>query len=1759
MSPTPSDSGSGSGSSGGDDDDDDASSGGGGTEGGTGSGDGGSTGGGSSGGDTGGSTGGDSGGDSGGGDSGSGTGGVTEDGGTWGDGPGAGCFVAGTAILMGGGSRKPIEAVVLGDVVMAFDGVGELEPSTVIDVFVHHGHEVLDIDGVKTTREHPFLGADGEFKAAGLLKPGDVIIREDGAHHMIAAISAVPGRHTVYNFTVERLHTYVAGGFRVHNAKVDPIIFDLDGDGFAFTGTDSPNAVMFDIVGDGFMHAVSWMEAGDGVLAYDANLDGVVNDGTEISFTQYVDGAQTDLEGLVAFDSNGDGMLTSADAEWSKFGVWQDINQDGVTDDGEFLSLDDMGITSIVLSSDGVERDLGNGAMSHGTGTFTNADGQAGSFADASLEISASSVRLADGGATIRAENVPDAYLVIDTTGVTVSFSHGTKATGADAADAFSGAGASESMYFYGFGGDDVLTGGSANDLLEGGDGNDTISGNAGHDLIVGGAGADTLDGGAGVDTVSYKDSAAGVSVDLATNTVSGGSAEGDQISGFENAVGSEFADTLAGDGGANALQGLDGDDELRGEGGDDILSGGQGNDTLLGGGGNDTYVIAFGDAGAVIYDYDIETTVTEERYLAGYDGATAVYGTRTTTTRALVDGGSDDVIRFAGTVTADEVSARARGDDLIVTLHDDFDGDGTETANAVAVAQNGLLANHRIERLTFADGTSIALAAALLGTEAAEAMAGTVGDDTILSGAGDDTITGGDGNDDILAGTGNDIIDGGVGNDRIWAGFGDDTLDGGAGDDLLSGGGGNDWFVGGAGADTLDGGDGVDTVDYSASAAAITVDLAAGTGAGGDAGGDTLSDVENVIGTAFDDTLTGSDAANTLDGGAGNDVLNGGAGDDVLIGGSGADTLDGGAGVDMASYETAASGVRVHTGDMASNTGDAAGDTYTGIEGVRGSAHDDELIMVEDNAILDGGAGDDLLTAKGVDVEIHGGDGNDSLWADCGDDLLDGGAGDDSVFGYEGNDTLLLGAGNDYAKAGDGNDVIDGGAGIDEIDAGAGDDVLIGGAGADTLDGGWGFDIASYETAAAGVLIDTRDLSLSTGDAEGDCYVDIEALRGSAHADTFIAHLDWAVLFGGAGDDALTLLGWGGDLHGDEGNDTLTAAGGDNLLDGGAGADTMAGGDGDDTYRVDDAGDVIVEAAGAGDDLVEATVSYTLADNVERLTLTGTDAIDGTGNALDNVLIGNSAANVLDGGAGADQMSGGAGDDTYVVDDAGDVVCENADEGVDTVVSSLDYALGANVENLTLAGGALNGTGNDLDNLIVGNACENALSGGVGADRLEGGAGDDILAGGAGNDTYNYYRGDGDDIIIDGASDGNGDVLKVHGVNGITQTCFHAQGHDLLIEIYETSSGAGDGGSILIKDYLNMAGDYGVETIIDGDNNVWTKSDVFQQLYGNSQGGLDMWGTWDDDTFVGTAQADSYHGGDGNDLLIGGGGNDDLIAEGGCDVVEGGDGDDWLVGGDGDDWLTGGAGDDTFVYNRGDGHDVIVDGASDGDADTLRVEGVNGYTQTVITASGKDLLIQIDPSTPGGSDGGSVLVKDFLNMSGDYGVETLVDGDGNAWSKADIFQLLYGNSEGGLTIWGTWEHEVFVGTAQNDVFHSGDGDDVLVGNGGNDTLVGDDGDDTIDGGAGDDWLVGGNGNDTFVFAPGSGEDGIGDFEAHGGSADGDVIELHGQSVSTFEALMANAEEWGGNSWLHLDDGGLIIVHDVGLSQLSADDFRFAA
>ncbi|MCW3849418.1 hypothetical protein OF829_19445 [Sphingomonas sp. LB-2] len=335
-------------------------------------------------------------------------------------------------------------------------------------------------------------------------------------------------------------------------------------------------------------------------------------------------------------------------------------------------------------------------------------------------------------------------------------------------------------------------------------------------------------------------------------------------------------------------------------------------------------------------------------------------------------------------------------------------------------------------------------------------------------------------------------------------------------------------------------------------------------------------------------------------------------------------------------------------------------------------------------------------------------------------------------------------------------------------------------------------------------------------------------------------------------GTDAINGTGnkFGNILVGNDGANTLDGREGDDILDGGGGADTMIGGDGDDQFYIDNAGDIAVELANNGDDVVIASVSYSLAGQyLEGLVLTGTDAINGTGNSLDNLMLGNDGANTMDGGAGddaidggvgADTMIGGLGDDVFYADDAGDVVIEYANQGHDTVFSAVSYSLvGQYIEDLFLDCGAdIDGTGNSLDNLLVGNCGANVLMGMDGNDTIDGDFGVDTMYGGRGDDTF--YVDDDGDLAVEYGGEGHDTVIS-----SITYSLAGQYIEDLFLQCGADIDGTGNS---LANTLIGNCGD-NVLSGMDGNDKIYGDGGYDTLIGGN--GADEFWfDTADDGTF---------------------------------------------------------------------------------------------------------------------------------------------------------------------------------------------------------------------------------------------------------------------------------------------------------------------
>ena len=760
---------------------------------------------------------------------------------------------------------------------------------------------------------------------------------------------------------------------------------------------------------------------------------------------------------------------------------------------------------------------------------------------------------------------------------------------------------------------DNRLVGNQGDDELHGMEGDDELHGMEGDDVIIGGPGADMLNGGSGNDTVVYQDSDGPVNINLLEASAQGGHADGDVLADdIENIIGSAYADNLTGN---NQ---------------DNYLEGGPGADTLIGKAGNDTIVYRNSDA-------PVNINLLEATAEGGHaDGDVLV----------------DDIENIIGSAYADS---------LVGNNHDNYleGGPGADTLT-------GKGGNDTVGYTESSEGITVRLHSLYLsggdaeGDEFGEIVSFSyqdAGGITLTVSLPDIESISGSSHDDVLAGDARDNqLNGGSGNDALYGGPGNDRLVGDNGDDLL---------VGGEGADELNGGPGgvnheleglsrfyyvgKDTASYEYSDASVSINLLEAVAWGGHAEGDILIAIEGLIGSAYDDTLTGDDQHN------------------YLKGGPGADTLTGGDGWDVASYAGSKTGVIVRLHSLYASSGDAEGDVFGGlvsfayqdasgitrteslpdIESLFGSAYDDVLAGDARDNLLDGGDGNDILYGGpgGGDDWIVGGSGHDTLYGGKGNDRLSGGTydyllpiGSDwqdilDVMIDSGDDVLHGGLGNDILSGGSGNDLLIGGTGDDLLRGNSGEDVLVGGPGADTLKGGPGTDTLSYADSGMNVTVRLHSLYASGGDAEGDEFLnpeaftyhdadevmhtvilsDIENLIGSAHDDVLAGDRRDNILNGQAGDDALYGGPGGGDdmMNGGSGNDRIYGGQGDDTLVGGPGNDTLFPGSGRDilVFGPEDGNDT-VRNFDPFEDKIDLTAFNLQEDYIPTLVQAGEDTI---------------------------------------------------------------------------------------------------------------------------------------------------------------------------------------------------------------------------------------------------------------------------------------------------------------------------------------------------------------------------------------------------------------------------------------------------------------------------------------------------------------------------------------------------------------------
>jgi Ca2+-binding RTX toxin-like protein len=1246
----------------------------------------------------------------------------------------------------------------------------------------------------------------------------------------------------------------------------------------------------------------------------------------------------------------------------------------------------------------------------------------------------------------------------------------------------------------------DTVRGSAAANVLIGGLGDDVLMGRGGADTLIGGTpGVASTD----IDTADYSEDGGSVTVNLALGTAIDGVGANDTLVAIERVTGSQFADTLIGDGGNNVLTGL---------GGNDMLTGGAGVDTFVttaDTGGN----AAFGND--VVTDFNVAQDIINLRALDS-------------TFRSFAD-----------------VQAR-------------LTQDGADGVLTVSVGNSVRLQNVNVATLTASNFVLLNLN--IIGTDAAETLTGDIGDDNIQGRGGNDTLLGLAGNDTLDGGAGTDILNGGPGNDTLTdPDATGTTMIGGAGNDSITGG--TPDYATDPAAIIAN----LSTAPFDVNGNGSLI-VAPRTVRDGYGGTDTLAGTipttfSTFEASYFNDTVVGGANPETFFLFAGNDRALGMDGNDTFFGGSGDDFIDGGAGTfDALNYIDIAEdggtavpnqGVRLNLSNVAVDIGggvllaaNSATDQYGhhdsvfNIESVNGSRFGDVIVGSATTSQLSGNDGNDTLL---------GGSGNESLSGGQGNDIVDGGAGFDSVtysgttgsvvnlvtqtatdglggtdvirnvesifgsqfaddftgddsnnnlFGNAGNDTLRGGGGADSLDGGDGNDILQGGDGADQLSGGRNNDELTGGAGQDSFSFSrstlppvtdFGVDVITDFSVADDLLnvsnvpeLTSLDavLARATANAQG-VLIQINPansiqLNGVTLADLPSVRFFFSPIVGTAGDDVLDGTSIGESINGFDGNDVINGRGGADFLNGGNGNDTLNGGD---------------------------------------------DADQLLGTAGNDLLNGEAGSDFMDGGSGDDTLTGGAGNDSFrssissfplgthgrdvfvdfsVTDDRLDLGgiasmtsrdalnAAAAQVGPDVVIT-IDATSSITLRNLTLAQLA---NANVTFAPFVGTAGNDVLNGSSGADNIQGLGGDDTIAGNDGND--NLFGGDGNDDLTGGEGNdtlsgelGN-DILR----GGAGSDFLHAgAGNDTLSGGAENDYfNIRDGGQDVVTDFggfdsLDLtwfssltsraalaaaSAQVGPDVVITvGGNSVTLQNFTLAQLAAanvilapltGTPGNDVLNGTDDrdvidglggDDIITGLAGGDSLSGGDGNDTLDGGTDGDVLTGGNGNDTLLGQAGFDNVDGGPGNDTLTGGSEGDFFLMQSG--RDTITDFAAE---DILSLNSIPAMTSRAALMAaaqqvGADVVITTGPN-------------DVITIA-NFTLAQLTT------SQVQFAPLI-----------GTEGNDVLNGSDESDFIDGRGGDDVLNGGAGSDQLFGRDGNDTLNGGSGSDQLIPGRGNDTI-------------------------------------------------------------------------------
>jgi len=875
---------------------------------------------------------------------------------------------------------------------------------------------------------------------------------------------------------------------------------------------------------------------------------------------------------------------------------------------------------------------------------------------------------------------------------------------------------------------------------------------------------------------------------------------------------------------------------------------------------------------------------------------------------------------------------------------------------------------------------------------------------------------------------------------------------------------------------------------------------------------------------------IEGNDDGNPdLEGTNGDDTVFGRGGDDFIDAaknGGGSDRYDGGDGNDTISYGASEQNLAISY------------DNQRGEFSVIGSAGESDKFTNIERIIS--GSGNDTIAGSNGDETFAGGGGNDEIHGGGGVNALDYSMHTSSVtvrFTTKGVGTVVGSQSGKDTFTGIQN--ITGSQGDDIITGDSGDNVIDGQNGSDQIDGGDGYDVVSYsDSIDAYTIISAANGYLQVWNyAYSDVVVNVEAfsfagvkflrsvivgasvawLYGTDAGDNLIGSSNSEAIFGGNGNDTISGLAGNDLIYGADGDDIIFAGEGTNNINGGDGIDTvvimgarkdfkvtvqkdksiLVTGDGI-SNRIAGVERIVFDAPGNQEDITLDAANYiasnsetTIAGSTANDNLTGTvgqDTIHGLGG--NDTILGLDGDDIIDGGVGDDtifagvgtnKIEGGDGTDTVVIEGSFNNFIVSVRNDKSVIVSGEGaFNTITGVENIFFdAPAGQNDKTLSVNDLLEANS-QMVLNGTSGADKLTGNAGKDTIFGFEGDDMIVSLG--GDDIVDAGAGDdvifaGTGTNV-VDGRAGLDTVVVEGSREEFRLQVVNNSE-------LMVVGKNLMTNIRNAEWIVfdapEGEQDI--RIDAVRFLLDSLTKTLE--GTPESETLTGGASIDTVRGRGGDDILYGLGG---------------------------DDFLQGDEGNDTYVYEPGQGHDIILEVKSQGSADILKLTG-RAFSDVNVSRQGSDLLIVVPQSAPEAGDGGSILIKNTL-LDDDAGVESFVFTDWT-YSKADIRSELLSK----------------LVTSGNDVIEGFDN--------------------TAD------YLEGGAGNDTFVFKPNFGWDTIGDFVAGAGTED--VIEFQGGIFADFEAVLAAASQVGNDTVINVDGTHGITVANVNLSDLHRDDVRLVA